>query len=86
MVLEQCAASASSTIRLETPSIVGKGVGLFLLILSISEAVTHPFCVWVCQANPGHAGIAKEDCSGKPFVKWISGLLILINFDPLCSF
>lgn len=37
-------------------------------------------------ANLGHLGIAAERLVENPFLKWICALVILINFDPLCSF
>lgn len=51
-----------------------------------------PWCedkpVWraVHQTNLGHLGIAGERLVENPFLKWICALVILINFDPLCSF
>lgn len=63
----------------------------------LREAVVVPRCclpwcedksAWcmVHQTNLGHLGIARERLVENPFLKWICALVILINFDPLCSF
>lgn len=50
-----------------------------------------PFlCLCVCGLREnlvwGILGYREKDCRKNPFLKWIYAIVILINFDPLCSF